>query len=87
VTARSVGDRLESILDQANVVSARIGAVHDGVRDQSSSASQISEAMAHLADGARRTAASLREFNGAAQTLHEAVASLRDGVSHFAVRE
>jgi hypothetical protein len=41
--------------------------------------------MAQLKDGARTSASSLKEFNAANAHLRDAVASLREEISHFKV--
>jgi methyl-accepting chemotaxis protein WspA len=72
-----VGHQLAQIIEQVQNLSTRIDAVYEGMQSQAQGASQINEAMAHLTEGARQTAASLREFNGATDSLKDVVASLR----------
>ena len=53
------------------------------IASSNSSAAQISEAMSTLTDGARQTAASIKEFNGATVGLREAVSTLKEEISFF----
>jgi methyl-accepting chemotaxis protein WspA len=78
-----VGGQLSQIIDQVQGLSARIERVNDGMRSQSHGAAQISEAMSTLTDGARQTAASIKEFNGATLGLREAVGTLKQEISFF----
>jgi len=60
-------------------------AVNKGMADQSESAGQISETMAHLNEATQNTLESLREFKFAAEDLNEAALGLQEQVSRFEV--
>ena len=74
---------LSQLIQQVQSLSTRIETVNDGMRSQSQGASQISEAMSTLTDGARQTAASIKEFNGATVGLREAVGTLKQEIAFF----
>ena len=57
------------------------------MRSQNQGARQIDDAMRTLTDGARHTAASVREFNAATEHLRDAVGGLRSEISRFRVSE
>lgn len=78
-----VSTLLSQLIAQVQSLSARIETVNEGMRSQSQGASQISEAMSTLTDGARQTAASIREFNGATVGLREAVGTLKQEIAFF----
>jgi methyl-accepting chemotaxis protein WspA len=80
-----VGSQLGQIIGQVQTLSERFDSVNHGMRSQSQGARQISDAMAQLKDGARTSAASLKEFNAANAHLRDAVSSLREEISHFKV--
>jgi len=83
----SVGGRLSAILQQVQALLPRFGLVKDGMSAQSQGAKQINEAMVGLTDGARRTANSLKEFDRAVASLHEAVEALRREIARFKVSD
>lgn len=74
---------LSQLIAQVQGLSTRIETVNEGMRSQSHGAGQISEAMSTLTDGARQTAASIKEFNGATAGLREAVGTLKQEISFF----
>jgi len=84
-TVAQINGQLGQIIEQVQVLSQRIESVNEGMRSQSLGASQISDAMAQLTDGARHTAASIREFDKATGTMRHAVAGLKDEISRFVV--
>ncbi|MEM9226656.1 MAG: methyl-accepting chemotaxis protein, partial [Verrucomicrobiota bacterium] len=67
--------------------SPRFASVREGMESQTQGASQISDAMSNLKDGAQRSKDSLTEFDQATQALHSAVNNLRREVSRFKVAE
>ena len=78
-----VSGLLAQLIAQVQSLSTRIETVNEGMRSQSHGAAQISEAMSTLTDGARQTAASIKEFNGATVGLREAVGTLKQEISFF----
>lgn len=77
--------QLNQIIQQVQALTARFEEVNEGMRSQSQGAGQISEAMIHLNDAARQTAASLGEFNKVTQHLSDAVVGLKDQVLRFKI--
>ncbi|MFN7974062.1 MAG: methyl-accepting chemotaxis protein [Acidobacteriota bacterium] len=82
-----VGGQLGQIISQVQTLSERFDSVNHGMRSQSQGARQIGEAMTQLVDGARQSATSLKDFNNATAHLRDAVASLKQEISHFKVKE
>jgi methyl-accepting chemotaxis protein WspA len=80
-----IGGRFGQIISQVTSLSERFDSVNDGMRDQSSGARQISDAMGGLIEGARQTSASLREFNAATETLRDAIGGLKQQIAQFNV--
>lgn len=76
-TVEQTGVHLSQIIEQVQSLSSRIDAVNEGMQAQAQGATQISDAMAHLTDDARQTAASLSEFNSATDGLRQVVTDLR----------
>jgi methyl-accepting chemotaxis protein WspA len=76
-TVEQTGGHLSQIIEQVQSLSSRIDAVNEGMQAQAQGATQISDAMAHLTDDARQTAASLSEFNSATDGLRDVVSDLR----------
>ena len=76
-TVAQTSGHLSQIIEQVQGLSSRIDAVNEGMQAQAQGATQISEAMVHLTDDARQTAASLNEFNSATDGLRQVVSELR----------
>jgi methyl-accepting chemotaxis protein WspA len=76
-TVAQTSVHLSQIIEQVQGLSSRIDAVNEGMQAQAQGATQISDAMAHLTDDARQTAASLTEFNSATDGLRQVVSDLR----------
>jgi methyl-accepting chemotaxis protein WspA len=77
----TINQQLGQIIEQVQELNGRIESLNEGMRSQSQGASQISDAMTQLTDGARQTASSLKEFNGATESLRDVVAGLREELS------
>ena len=86
-STEQIGGQLGQIISQVKTLSERFDSVNHGMRSQSQGARQISEAMTQLIDGARQSTVSLREFNTATSHVRDAVASLKQEISHFKVAE
>jgi methyl-accepting chemotaxis protein WspA len=84
-TASVINTQLGQIIEQVQGLSGRIDSVNEGMRSQSLGATQINEAMTQLTEGARQTAASIREFDSATGSLRGAVAGLKEEISRFTV--
>jgi methyl-accepting chemotaxis protein WspA len=84
-TVAQINGQLGLIMEQVQSLSLRFESVNEGIRSQSLGASQINDAMGQLTEGARQTAASIREFDKATGTLRSAVAGLKDEISRFTV--
>lgn len=83
---RSVGAQLADIIDHVQTLIPRFDMVHEGMQSQTTSASQISEAMIQLSETAQQTADSLRQSNGAIMQLKDAAQTLQEGVSRFKLK-
>ena len=83
-TVSGVSTQLGQLIEQVQSLSGRIESLNQGMQSQALGAQQISEAMTQLTEGVRQTAASLREFNGATDTLRDVVTNLRREVSRNA---
>jgi methyl-accepting chemotaxis protein WspA len=81
----TISHHLERIIERVQALTPRFDQVHEGMQSQSQGARQISDAMLQLTESARASAASLKEFNQAADQLHGAVRSLKEEVSRFKV--
>ncbi len=73
------------IIEQVQGLSGRFQAVNEGMRNQSTGASQISEAMAQITTGTQQTQAALEEFNRATGHLRAAVETLNQEIGAFRV--
>ncbi len=79
----TISGQLTQIIERVHALIPRFDQVHEGMQSQSQGARQISDAMLQLTDSARSSAAALREFNQAADQLHNAVRGLKEEVSRF----
>ena len=59
--------------------------VREGMQSQSNGAKQISDAMVLLTETTHATLDSIKEFNKATASMHEAMQGLKDEISHFKV--
>lgn len=83
-TVAEVGGQLARLIEDVQGLSGRIEMVNEGMQSQAIGASQINDAMVQLTEGVRQTAASIKEFNGATDSLRDVVASLRRELSERA---
>jgi methyl-accepting chemotaxis protein len=81
----SIAGQLARIIAQVQVLTPRFETVTEGMQSQSKGAQQINNAMSQLTEVASGAEVSVREFNQAAQQLHDAVRALREEVSRFKV--
>jgi methyl-accepting chemotaxis protein WspA len=80
-----IGEQLGEIIGQVQSLTSSFESVAEAMRAQSQGARQINDAMVQLTDGARSTAGSLKEFNNATDHVRDAVADLKQEISHFNV--
>jgi methyl-accepting chemotaxis protein WspA len=73
------------IIEEVQGLSGRFQAVNEGMHNQSTGASQISEAMAQIMAGTQQTQATLEEFNRATGHLRAAVEALNQEICAFRV--
>src|SRR5262249_55537719 len=71
-----INQKTGQIIEEVEGLRDRFRQVNDGMRDQSTGADQINEAMAHIATGIRQTAASVGELNKATSHLRDSVEAL-----------
>jgi methyl-accepting chemotaxis protein WspA len=84
-TVVEVGEQLGRLIEEVQGLSGRIEMVNEGMQSQAIGAAQINEAMGQLTEGVRQTAASIKEFGGATDSLRDVVASLRRELSERTV--
>ncbi|HJZ56301.1 MAG TPA: methyl-accepting chemotaxis protein [Gemmataceae bacterium] len=73
------------IITEVQGLSDRFKLVNEGMRNQSIGAEQINEAMAQIADGARRSAQSVQEFERATAHLRGSVEGLNQEIAQFKI--
>jgi methyl-accepting chemotaxis protein WspA len=73
------------IITEVQNLSDRFKLVNEGMRNQSVGAEQINEAMGQIADGARRSAQSVQEFERATTHLRGSVEGLNQEISQFKI--
>jgi len=71
------------IITEVQGLSGRFQLVNDGMKNQSIGAAQINDAMTQIADAARRTAESIREFEKATGHLRGSVEGLNAEICQF----
>jgi methyl-accepting chemotaxis protein len=82
---RQVGDQLSQVIQQVQALAPQFQAVNEGMQTQSTSAEQITEALAHLGDAVRQTVEGLRESSQIIDDLNDAATGMHSGVSRFQV--
>jgi len=73
------------IINEVHSLSERFQLVTEGMRNQSIGAQQISEAMAQIADSAKRSEQSVKEFERATAHLRGSVEGLNQEISQFKI--
>jgi methyl-accepting chemotaxis protein WspA len=71
------------IINEVQTLSGRFQLVNEGMRNQTLGAQQINDAMAQIAEGARRSAQSIQEFERATAHLRASVEGLTQEISQF----
>jgi methyl-accepting chemotaxis protein WspA len=71
------------IITEVQNLSGRFQLVTDGMRNQAAGAQQINDAMGQIADGARRSAQSVRDFERATAHLRSSVEGLNQEIAQF----
>ena len=79
----TVNQMTNEIIGEVEALSGRFRLVADGMKNQAAGAHQINDAMGQIADGARRSAQSVREFEQATTHLRESVDGLKQEVAQF----
>jgi methyl-accepting chemotaxis protein len=83
----TAGTQLTEIITRVNTSTDGFRQVSESMQAQSEGVQQISEGMAALAANASQTAQSAQEFGRAAADLQAAIATLREAVARFKLRE
>ncbi len=83
----TVGSQLAEIINRVNSSTESFKQVNESMQAQSEGAHQISDAMTSLVGNARQTAQSAQEFGRAASDLQAAIATLREAVAQFKLRD
>jgi methyl-accepting chemotaxis protein WspA len=73
------------VITEVQNLSGRFGLVTEGMKNQAVGAQQINDAMAQIADGARRSAQSVKEFEQATAHLRGSVEGLNQEIAQFKV--
>jgi methyl-accepting chemotaxis protein WspA len=73
------------IIGEVQGLSDRFKLVNEGMRNQAIGAEQINDAMAQIADGARRSAQSVQEFERATAHLRGSVEGLNQEIAQFKI--
>jgi methyl-accepting chemotaxis protein WspA len=71
------------IINEVQSLNDRFRLVNDGMRNQSTGAQQINDAMGQIADATRRSAQSIKEFESATATLRASVEGLNQEIAQF----
>jgi methyl-accepting chemotaxis protein len=83
----SAGSQLTEIIDRVNRSTGSFKQVNESMQSQSQGAQQISEAMTSLSANAHQTMQSVQEFGRASADLQSAIATLRQAVGQFQLKE
>lgn len=71
------------IINEVQSLSGRFQLVNEGMRNQTTGAQQINDAMAQIAEATRRSAQSIQDFERATTTLRSSVEGLNQEISQF----
>jgi len=71
------------IINEVQSLSGRFQLVNEGMRNQTTGAQQINEAMGQIAEATHRSAQSIREFERATTTLRASVEGLNQEIAQF----
>ena len=83
----TAGTQLTEIINRVNSSTESFKQVNESMQSQSEGAHQISDAMGSLVGTAKQTSQSAQEFGRAAADLQSAIATLREAVSQFKLRD
>jgi methyl-accepting chemotaxis protein WspA len=83
----TAGTQLTEIINRVNSSTDSFKQVNESMQSQSEGAHQISDAMTSLVGTAKQTSQSAQEFGRAAADLQSAIATLREAVSQFKLRD
>lgn len=80
-----IGTQQGAIIERVQTLLPRFKQVNEGMEAQAQGATQISDAMIQLNDGAQRTISTLDEFSKASTDLYASVNSLKEEVARFRI--
>jgi methyl-accepting chemotaxis protein WspA len=80
-----INQMTHEIITEVQALSGRFKLVNEGMRNQAVGAEQINEAMAQIADAARRTGQAVKEFESATAHLRGSVEGLKQEIGQFKV--
>ena len=83
----TISEQMSEIIERVNRSTDSYKLVNEGMQSQAQGAQQISEAMVQLTSHAAQTMESIREYGQAAGNLQAAVASLKDSIAIFKLRD
>lgn len=81
----SINQMTYEIINEVHGLSERFHLVTEGMRNQAIGAQQINDAMAQIADGAKRSEQSVKEFERATAHLRGSVEGLNQEISQFKI--
>jgi methyl-accepting chemotaxis protein WspA len=80
-----INQMTNEIIGEVQTLSERFRLVNEGMRNQAVGAEQINDAMTQIAEAARRTAQSVKEFEGATAHLRGSVEGLKQEIGQFKI--
>ncbi|VTR97586.1 chemotaxis protein : Uncharacterized protein OS=Arenimonas composti TR7-09 = DSM 18010 GN=P873_14335 PE=4 SV=1: HAMP: MCPsignal [Gemmata massiliana] len=78
-----INQMTHEIINEVQSLSGRFSLVNDGMRNQTTGAQQINEAMTQIADATHRSAQSIKEFERTAAHLRSSVEGLNEEIAQF----
>ena len=82
---KTINEQLSGVIEQVEILNPQMGALTEGIEDQTSGAKQISDAIGQLNEAAQQTAESLSQTSSSISQLHQAALGLQEGASLFKV--
>ena len=83
---RTIGRSMSDIIGSVDESSRSFGTVREGMRSQSSGATQISEAMTTLTSNAKASGDAVKEFGRASDILQRSIGMLKTAIAAFQLR-
>jgi methyl-accepting chemotaxis protein WspA len=81
----TINQMTHEIINEVQTLSGRFELVNEGMRNQTTGAQQINDAMTQIADAARRSAQAIHEFEQATAHLRGSVEGLNAEIGQFKI--